>query len=177
MEKKPFVYVFNSANVSYLYDVNTSSLIKIKQSISDAIKSGNYCSDDDCKNLIDRGYLTPKDNSDIIIEHPANSIVEQYLDSNVQQLILQVTQNCNLRCKYCVYSGSYSNRVHNNKRMDLCTALNAVDFFTEHSSMTNTANISFYGGEPLLEIDLIKKVVEYCEYKLKGKEIRCGTAN
>ena len=172
MEKKPFVYVFNSANVSYLYDVNTSSLIKIKQSISDAIKSGNYCSDDDCKNLIDRGYLTPKDNSDIIIEHPANSIVEQYLDSNVQQLILQVTQNCNLRCKYCVYSGSYSNRVHNNKRMDLCTALNAVDFFTEHSSMTNTANISFYGGEPLLEIDLIKKVVESCEYKLKGKEIR-----
>ena len=172
MGKTPFVYIFNTASSYYLYDVNKSRLIKISQRISDLIKSGNYESDDDCKILIEKGYLTSKDNENIIIEHPANQVVEQYLNSNVQQLILQVTQNCNLRCKYCVYSGSYSNRVHNNKRMDISTALRAVDFFVEHSTMTNFANISFYGGEPLLEMNLIEKTVEYCEQVLKGKEIR-----
>lgn len=172
MNIKPFVYMFKTAREYYIYDVNTSSLIKIAKNIYEKIKCGNYESDYSCKALIENGYLTPKDNSNIIIEHPASQNVEQYLNSNVQQLILQVTQNCNLRCKYCVYSGSYSNRVHNNKRMDLQTALRAVDFFVEHSTMTNFANISFYGGEPLLEMNLIEKTVEYCEQVLKGKEIR-----
>ena len=49
---------------------------------------------------------------------------------------MQVTQNCNLRCKYCVYSGSYSNRVHSNKRMSFETAKSAIDFLYAHSSMT-----------------------------------------
>ena len=52
------------------------------------------------------------------IEHPAASTIDRVLQKNVSQMVLQVTQNCNLRCSYCAYSGSYYNRKHNNKRMD-----------------------------------------------------------
>lgn len=45
-----------------------------------------------------------------------------------QHLMLQVTQQCNLRCEYCAYSGMYDNRVHSNKRMDFKLAKKAIDF-------------------------------------------------
>lgn len=66
--------------------------------------------------LKERGFLQPIIKPEIY--HPLTDKVESYMQNNLSLLILQVTQNCNLRCKYCVYSGSYSNRVHTNKRMN-----------------------------------------------------------
>jgi uncharacterized protein len=45
--------------------------------------------------------------------------------------------------------------------MDWETALNAINIFMSHSSKAERRNLSFYGGEPLLNFDLIKKVVNY----------------
>ena len=84
---------------------------------------------------------------------------------------MQVTQNCNFRCEYCVYSGSYHNRVHNNKRMDWNTAKAALDFLYQHSKNSSEINISFYGGEPLLEMELIKKCVEYVRDVFERKNL------
>ena len=84
-----------------------------------------------------------------------------------------MTQNCNFRCKYCVYSGAENSyqRVHSNKVMNWNTARKAIDFLWEHSIDSKDVNIGFYGGEPLLEFDLIKKAIEYSRKKFMGKEI------
>lgn len=82
---------------------------------------------------------------------------------------MQVTQNCNLRCQYCVYSGSYINRVHNNKRMSVEVAKQAIDFLVKHSENSKEISIGFYGGEPLLEVPLIREVVDYAEGVFSGK--------
>ena len=86
-------------------------------------------------------------------------------------VILQVTQNCNLRCEYCVYSGSYINRVHTNKRMSFETAVKTIDFLAAHSLNCNEVSIGFYGGEPLLEIELIKKAVSYAKEVFGEKKV------
>lgn len=106
------------------------------------------------------------------IEHPAASTIDRVLQKNVSQMVLQVTQNCNLRCSYCAYSGSYYNRKHNNKRMDEQTALRAVDFIMSHSSDVEEITIGFYGGEPFLEYELIKKVVRYVKEVYPEKKVR-----
>ena len=49
--------------------------------------------------------------------------------------------------------------------MNFNTAKQAVDFYYEHCKNVDIASISFYGGEPLLEFELVKRVVEYCEKK------------
>lgn len=75
-------------------------------------------------------------------------------------LVINCTESCNLNCGYCIYSGNYaSERAHNNSgRMKEHIALRALDDFLAHS--IDEPNITFYGGEPLLEKDLISKVIE-----------------
>ena len=82
------------------------------------------------------------------------------MENNISQLILEVTQRCNLRCKYCIYhDGHNAYRSFSNKDMDFETAKKAIDF--TYSKADKEIYISFYGGEPLLKFDLIKKCVEY----------------
>ena len=69
------------------------------------------------------------------IRHPQTDILEHNAGKRLSQLILQVTQQCNLRCEYCAYSGIYEgNRTHANKNMDFETAKQAIDFFLAHST-------------------------------------------
>ncbi len=86
------------------------------------------------------------------------------------QITLIVTERCTLRCRYCVYTGSYDYlRTHSSSDMNLETALRAVDYLVAQNELRARANpgrkpaLGFYGGEPLLAFDLIRKVVEYTE--------------
>jgi len=92
-------------------------------------------------------------------------IIKEVLDKKLSVLILNVTENCNLRCKYCIYSGSYKNRrKHNNiNDMPISIAKKSVDFFVKHNKESSSKQISFYGGEPLLRFEFIKEVIEYAK--------------
>lgn len=170
-DKKVFIHLFRTLNCFYLYDTNANSIVKISEKLYSELQEekGLQSEDYQVSKLKERGFLQPISTPEI--GHPLTDKVESYMKNNLSLLILQVTQNCNLRCRYCVYSGSYTNRVHTNKRMNFETAKQAVDFYYNHSKNTEIASISFYGGEPLLEFDLIKKVVRYCEKKFEGKQL------
>jgi uncharacterized protein len=95
-------------------------------------------------------------------------IKELILRSGLQELILEITQKCNLRCTYCVYSESYPGvRGHNPKDMSLDTALKAIDLYFSLLKEGRSYNpyrepsIAFYGGEPLLNFELIKTCINY----------------
>ena len=73
---------------------------------------------------------------------------------------LCVTHSCNLDCVYC-----YQNHDGNN-RMSFETACNSIDWiFANVPDDMNGVEITFIGGEPLIEYDLIKKVYEYTHEK------------
>ena len=106
------------------------------------------------------------------IEHPATALLEQYINTRTKQLILQLTQRCNLNCSYCAFSGRYAkNRVHANKSMSIEVAKAAIDLFLTHNRDLAVVLIAFYGGEPLLEFDLLKECVEYAKNAVEGKTI------
>lgn len=159
MSEIPFVKLFETVEAYYVFDVNTTSIIRIDENLYKTLekiiaKEITYSQMDSIsmkkvEKLKAQGYLKGC-NTKIEIKHAAANQIEDYMKNNVHQLILQVTQNCNLRCKYCVYSGSYVNRVHTKKRMSIETAKKAVDFYHKHNSNLENGLISFYGGEPLL---------------------------
>lgn len=75
-----------------------------------------------------------------------------------------VTKDCQLVCKYCYLVGKNSN-----ERMSFEIAKKAIDKLTENPTLFNEPSVvwDFIGGEPLLEIELIKSIVEYADSRLK----------
>lgn len=73
-----------------------------------------------------------------------------------------VTKDCQLVCKYCYLVGKNSN-----ERMTLDVAKKAIDKLTDNPTLFSEPSVvwDFIGGEPLLEIELIKSIVEYAELR------------
>lgn len=175
MGKEVIFKTFRTYAHPYVYDRHTNSLVML--------------TDDEFEELreVETGKL-PWEQSAVVqryqsfglmqpnvvekIEHPKAKMIEQYLTTRMHQLILQVTQQCNLRCAYCAYSGIYEgNRTHSSKRMSFETAKKAIDFFLQRCSSLGQVTIGFYGGEPLLEFELIKKCVAYVKKNVDGKQV------
>ena len=90
--------------------------------------------------------------------------------SNLKQITFEVTDACNLKCKYCGYGEFYDDYdLRTNRKMGLSIALKVIDylvnFWNSEQNMSANRNvfISFYGGEPLLNMPLIESVVDYME--------------
>lgn len=88
------------------------------------------------------------------------------------QMTLCVTEDCNLSCKYCYFSDCYKlSRKPSKRKMDFSTAKSALDYFMSliksgtKFNPARVAAIGFYGGEPLLNFNLIKKCVQYLNEK------------
>lgn len=95
--------------------------------------------------------------------------LDEILTNGVQNVTLEVTEKCNLRCKYCIYNTSHQEyREFGTRNMSWETAKKAVDFLKNHSSHTQDPHIGFYGGEPLINFELIKKVVKYAKENIEG---------
>jgi uncharacterized protein len=84
------------------------------------------------------------------------------------QLILVVSNDCNLRCKYCFFSDAYPHsRNRSSSQMSFEVAKKAIDYYftkleTIHRRYPGRKPcITFYGGEPLLNYELVRSVIEY----------------
>jgi len=84
---------------------------------------------------------------------------------------LEVTEKCNLRCRYCVYDPKEKGkRNHRNRDMSLDIAFKAIDLLERNSKYKDEVAVTFYGGESLLRFPFIKSCIEYSKRKLKGKK-------
>lgn len=175
MVNKPFIYTLKTPLGYYFFDVNKNQIKEIDEKTYRYLENACGVVDSDVeKSLADlksHGYLS--DNRPSKMQHPENEFLEFHLDENIAQLTLQVTQDCNFQCSYCYYAGgSFDNhRSHSSRRMTLEMAITCVDFFVEHSKSQEEVSIGFYGGEPLLEFELIKNVVYYAEEMFEGKNL------
>lgn len=107
------------------------------------------------------------------ITHYATEHIEYYLNHRIKSITLQLTQQCNLRCTYCIYSETANQyqRSHTVNRMSFEVAKKALDFFVRCSDDLESVNVGFYGGEPLLEYKLIQKCVQYLQQNYPERKI------
>lgn len=172
--EKPFIHLFSTRIGNYLFDVNKNQIVEIPENVYHYLLSGcSETAEKDIENYISalkaEGFL--KDKYPQITEHPVTEYYKFLVENNLEQLTLQVTQKCNLNCEYCVYSGNYANRHHADRWMTFETAKLAINYLVSHSSDTDEISLGFYGGEPLLAFELIKKCVTYAEKILEGRKI------
>lgn len=77
----------------------------------------------------------------------------------VKSLCLHIAHDCNLRCGYCFAgTGDFG---HDRSLMSPEVACRAVDFLLENGGERRHAEIDFFGGEPLLNLDTVKAAVAH----------------
>ena len=90
----------------------------------------------------------------------------------VKAMCLLISQDCNLRCEYCfAETGDFG---MGRSLMSFETGKKAIDFLLENSGDRQNLELDFFGGEPLMNFDVVKEVVEYARKREKeyGKVFR-----
>jgi len=90
----------------------------------------------------------------------------------VKALCLHVAHTCNLNCSYCFAS---QGRFHGARAiMSFETGKRAIDFLVEHSGKRRNLEVDFFGGEPLMNWEVVKQIVAYARSieKDAGKNFR-----
>jgi uncharacterized protein len=77
----------------------------------------------------------------------------------VKALCLHVAHTCNLNCSYCFASqGKYSGE---RALMSFEVGKRALDFLIENSGSRHNLEVDFFGGEPLMNFEVVKRLTEY----------------
>lgn len=122
-----------------------------------------------CQHTGDDAPGKQEEGTDPEISRKLESLVQQSLQSaapaeeaekdSLKEIHLQVSHYCNLDCKYCyAQGGDYGGEAI---KMDKETARQAVDFFLEALPKDRVGDLSFDGGEPLTNWDIIEDVTQY----------------
>ncbi len=107
----------------------------------------------DIKELEEKGKLfTEDDYADLAFDFKKRNTV-------IKALCLHIAHTCNLNCEYCFASqGKY----HGERAlMSLEVGKRAIDFLVENSGSRRNLEVDFFGGEPLMNFDVVKGIVEY----------------
>lgn len=115
-------------------------------------------------------------NDSILYEEFLQKDIEESI-ANSDSVVLEMTENCNLKCVYCIYGELYNRtplRAHNNLNSQFVIEL--ITYFHKHywnteknHSLKKSIRISFYGGEPLLRFNDIKRIVEHTQKLITDK--------
>jgi uncharacterized protein len=98
------------------------------------------------------------------------SLPESSLDKKSHKIFLSITNKCNLRCIYC-----YASAGADNSTMNFETAKNAIDYQLQQvvDASSNKIAITFHGGgEALVELKLLMKIVEYINELTSRHELK-----
>ena len=80
----------------------------------------------------------------------------------IKAMCLHICHDCNLRCRYC-FAGTGDFGTGKRSMLDWETGKAAIDFLIQESGPRRNLDIDFFGGEPLMNWPLVKRLVEYCE--------------
>ena len=155
-------------NRRFIYDSKTNMLSQIDDAIDISIEE-NQLTDEEISKILGRNY---SQNDAFEIVPPLDFKSLKYLvEHNCSQLVMSITEHCNMRCEYCGYHERNVN-IAEKKEMSSNIAKKAIRMFLERSIALSEVVISFYGGEPLLRFDLIDECVEYAKKTAYGQHIK-----
>lgn len=103
---------------------------------------------------------------------PYAGTLKQKTAGVVKALCLHVAHTCNLNCEYCFAS---QGKFHGERAlMSFEVGKRALDFLVENSGTRHNLEVDFFGGEPLMNFDVVKRLVKYARSieKEKNKNFR-----
>jgi len=154
-----------------VYDLLEEDRLKTKEELVNEFKDKYSVQDinevyDEIVELKKEGFLYTEDSYEEIALKSQNS--EDY----IKAVCLNITHDCNLRCKYCFADeGKYHGA---RKVMSPEIGKKSIDFVIAHSGPRRNIEIDLFGGEPLIAVKEIKEIITYAreQEKIHNKVIR-----
>ena len=167
----------NSGCIHLVDDVTYEVLPYLEEGLSsDAIVEklgGQYKKEDietsvkECNKLKEDGMLFTRDVYENAIEEFSNN-----RQTVVKALCLHIAHDCNLACRYCfAEEGEYHGR---RALMSFEIGKKALDFLIANSGSRRNLEVDFFGGEPLMNWQVVKDLVKYGreQEKIHNKNFR-----
>ena len=167
---KTCVHIFSQGGQHLVIDGNSGAVHVVDSEVMDLI--GEICVRDDIQNQADLEQFLGS--AQAAIGEEILSLVEEGLlfspdltevpprpETIVKALCLNVAHDCNLRCDYCFASTGDFKGTRELMSHDVAKA--AVDFLLKNSKHRRQLEIDFFGGEPLMNWDVVRQTVEYAK--------------
>ena len=159
------IHVFNYRDKNYIFDVGSGSLHECDKATADFLKAKEEGQD------VDISYITDEQIQEILSD--VSLLKEQGLfnkeeikaypmkSNEIKALCIHICHDCNFRCRYCFADeGAYHAK---RESMSFETAKAAVDFLLKNSGNRKVLEMDFFGGEPLMNLDVLKQTVYYAK--------------
>lgn len=173
MKASKYNFVFENKDEEYkdvvLYNSRTGALAVLQpnnyKQYTNLINNKGTIDEVFKKQLFDCGFIV--DDLFDEIECIRTNIYRSRFDSNRLALTIAPTMACNFRCVYCYEKGQYKS-----SKMSIETADNIIEYIREQAERLEVLNVAWYGGEPLLAMDIIsymsKNILDICKkYNIK----------
>jgi uncharacterized protein len=179
---------FEAAGEKFLYLVPSGAIFaldKIGREVIEQVGEQDLYKEQLVQLLLDRGYerrdiesaLGELETADVILRGAPAPHTPTVPDTTfpLQRIVLNVTNQCNLACGYCYeYSDDkISQTAGKPKYMDHAIAEASVDLLIRESASRPLIHVTFFGGETLLNVPLLRSTVEYANRKCAeaGKQV------
>jgi uncharacterized protein len=173
------VHKFKLRGRTVLLDVSSSSLFQIDAVTDQILDSLRAPSDlSDLRGLeskygpetVEQALADLREVGVILAEEPDIRSRPCPEECEITNLALNVSHHCNLRCRYCYGDGgSYGGK---RQYMDGPIARAAVDLLMRQSGGKSRCSILFFGGEPLMNLDVIGTCLQYGRLKAREQDKR-----
>jgi len=198
--EKPFIKPFQFKGDYYIYDVNLNEILQVDELTYRILFLSLEMMPNNIIKTLENDFSSQEINqklqyiNELKKKHSlfGNNRIKKVVSENkydentafkkTKEIIINVSEACNMRCKYCLYSGKFPMfRKHTNKLMSLQVAKNTLSWILNNHNSTPLLKINFYGGEPLLNFETIRlfvseiKRIKQVEKKVKFKTITNGT--
>ena len=160
-------HAFQALKRFFLLDVLSNSLFAIEEPVYRYL-NGEPTSEPDRAQI--EAYLAEWRAQGFLGDEP-ETIPELERDPSLKALCLHISHDCNLRCRYCFAgTGAFGGR---REQMSFPVGKAAIDLLLKQSGKHRQLEIDFFGGEPLLNFEVVRELVAYGEQKapLFDKEI------
>lgn len=149
--------------LDYYFDKNRNEIIDL---LKDKYNAGNIEEGiEEIKSLINEGMLNSSDPyKEMVLGGDGPSYIKA--------MCLNIAHDCNLKCRYCFASEGEYNGVR--ELMSFEVGKKAIDFVIENSGPRHNIEVDLFGGEPLMNFEVVKQIVDYAktQEKIHNKNIR-----
>lgn len=152
------VHVFTYHEKFYVYDTGSGSLHECDKKTADVLSGKKTdLSDEELKSVL--GEIDALKKEGLLYKEETTAYPVK--SGEVKALCLHICHDCNLRCRYCFADeGAYHAA---REMMSLETAKAAIDFLIRESGNRKVLEVDFFGGEPLMNLNVIKETVCYAK--------------